>query len=292
MKKILTITLLLTILASTILHFGCKKSKETDSYTVTVSIPSGVVGTPETGTYTHDLNDKVDYEYALDIGYVDLEVRLDGVTVENTGTITVSQDHVLQAYADPDPNAILFLVGVSDGVEGTPTHGVYYRYPGTVIDYNYTLKDKYQDLVVTLDNVVVPSSGTVVIDDTQHTLKASATLHYDIQGSWTLKEQYTDESTFAVTVTFSGDSYSGTVVDSDGGTGTFTVDGTVVRFNLQFPDVTYDYSGLFANENTMSGSSLRIFNDGSSSSGAWTGERITTTSAIAAPASHKNKGTK
>ena len=62
MKKLLTFTLLLTILLSITLHFGCKKSKETDSYTLTVSIPAGVEGTPETGTYTHELNDKVDYE--------------------------------------------------------------------------------------------------------------------------------------------------------------------------------------------------------------------------------------
>lgn len=289
MKKILAISLLFTILAVTLIHMGCKKSEETNTYTLTVSIPTGVLGSPETGSYTHDLNDKVDYDYTPDTGYLNLEVRLDGTVIEPSGTITIEGDHTLKAYIEPDPEAILFLVSVSDGVEGTPEAGIYYRYPGATIDYSYSLKDKYQDLVVKLDNDEVPVSGTVTIDE-EHVLTASATLHYDIRSSWTLEEQYTDGSSFEVTVTFSGDTESGTVTDSDGGSGTYTVDGTVVKFTLVFPDVSYDYSGLFATEDSISGSALRIFTDGTSSTGAFLATRITTTTTAKPSSKTNNKG--
>jgi len=289
MKKILTISLLFTILTVTILHMGCKKSTETNTYTLTVNIPAGVLGSPETGRYTHDLNDKVDYDYTPDTGYLNLEVRLDGSVIEPSGTITIEGDHSLQAYITPDPEAILFLVSVTDGIDGAPAAGIYYRYPGATIDYSYSLKDKYQDLVVKLDNVEIPASGTITID-AEHVLTASATLHYDIRSSWTLEEKYNDGSSFNVTVTFSGDSESGTVSDSDGGVGTYTVNGTVVKFNLAFPDVAYDYSGLFATEDTISGSSIRIFTDGTSSTGAFIGTRITTVAAAKPSSKNNNKG--
>lgn len=288
MKKFLAISLLFTLLATAIVHTGCKKSDETDTYTLTVNIQTGVLGTPATGSYTHNLNDTVTYDYTMDEGYINLEVRLDGTVIEPSGTITIEGNHTLQALVEPDPDAILFLVSVSDGIEGTPASGIYYRYPGATIDYSYSLKDKYQDLVVKLDNEVVPNSGTVTINE-EHVLAASATLHYDIRGTWTLEEQYNDGSSFEVTVTFSGESESGTVTDSDGGTGTYTVDGTVVNFNLEFPDVSYDYSGLFAEENRMSGSAIRFIPDGTNSTGAFLATRITGTTP-AAVSSKNNKG--
>lgn len=288
MKKFLAISLLFTILAVTVLHMGCKKSEETTTNTLTVNIPAGVLGSPGMGSYTHDLNDTVDYEYTPDEGYIDLEVRLDGSVVEPSGTITIEGNHSLQAYITPDPEAILLLVSVTDGIEGSPSSGIYYRYPGATIDYNYSLEDKYEDLVVKLDDVEVPPSGTITMDE-EHILTVSATLHFDIRGSWTLEEQYYDGSSFEVTVTFSGDDESGTVSDSDGGTGTYTVNGTVVNFTLQFPDVSYDYSGLFADENRISGSAIRFLSDGTNSTGAFLATRNTSGTSAAA-SSKNNKG--
>lgn len=288
MRKILTISLFFAILAGALLHIGCKKSEENDAYTLTVFIANGVEGTPAAGTQTYSKDEQVAYDYSLREAYTNLRVTLDEAEVESSGVITITGNHTLNTYADPDPDAHALTVNVSNGVSGTPTSGTYHYFEGTQIDYNYTLQENYQDLTVKIDTEEVENSGTITISQ-DHTLSATATLHYNIEGTWTLEEQYEDESSFIVTVTFTGDSQGGTVVDSDGGTGTYTVDGTQVTFTLEFPNITYEYTGLFTTEDLMGGNSNRIVSGGTTSPGIWIATRDTANSS-ATSIFQNNKG--
>lgn len=289
MRKILTIFLFFAIFAGTLLYIGCKKSEETvEEYTLTVFLATGVAGTPAAGTQTYSKDEQVDYEYSLNEAYTNLRVTLDNVDVENSGAITITGNHTLNTYADPDPDAYALTVSVSNGVSGTPTAGTYHYFEGTQIDYNYTLQENYINLTVRLDAEEIENSGTITISQA-HTLSAIAILHYDIQGTWTMEEQYEDESSFIVTVTFSGDSQGGTVVDSDGGIGTYTVDGTHATFTLEFPNLTYEYTGLFTTEDLMSGNSNRIVSGGTTSPGIWMATRSLASSSATA-GSQNNKG--
>jgi hypothetical protein len=292
-KNILSIYLVAALLIGTLLFSGCKKSSEADdSYVLTVTVSNGVNGTPATGSYTYKKGDQVAYNYTVKDAYENMRVTLDASSVESSGTITISGNHTILVQADPKSTAFSLTVNVSAGVDGTPAAGTTYYLPNTQVDYNYTLKEDYIDLKVLLDGVEVASSGSVII--TANTvLNASATLHYDIRDSWTFTESYSDGSSFSNIVTFTGTSFEGAVIDSDGGIGTFTVQGTYITFSLEFPNVTYEYTGLFASEDVISGTSRRIIpSTGKVSGGTWRGARNTTTTSASAYSIHSfnNKG--
>jgi hypothetical protein len=272
MRKILTISLIIALVTGTLLLTGCKKSEETQEYKITVYLESGVTGTPEAGTHEYSQNEQVAYEYGLERGYVDLQVSLDSATVDSSGVVTVTGAHSLNAYCEPDPEAFALNVSVAGGVEGSPASGVYYYYPGDQVDYNYTLLEDYQDLSVELDGDPISTSGTINMD-ADHLLVVSATLHYDVTGTWLMTEEYNDDSSFSVTLTFTGDDLSGTVTDSDGGIGTYTVNGTLVEFNLEFPEISYEYSGFLTTEDNMSGYADRKLPDGTTVSGTYNAVR-------------------
>ncbi|MCX6582606.1 MAG: hypothetical protein NT166_20730 [Candidatus Aminicenantes bacterium] len=289
-RNILTIILVAALFTGALLLSGCKKSSEADaSYVLTVSIVNGVNGTPATGSYTYKKDDQVPYNYSLKEAYKDLKVTLDAATVANSGVITISGNHTLLALADPDAAAFSLTVSVSAGVEGTPAAGITYYLPNTQVDYNYSLKEDYIDLKVTLDGAVIANSGAATITKNSQ-LAASATLHYDIRDTWELTESYSDGSSFSGALTFTGTSQAGAVFDSDGGIGTFTVQGTYIIFTLGFPSVTYEYTGLFAAKDTISGTSRRIIvASGKVNGGTWRGVRHVT-AASAAAGSRTNKG--
>jgi hypothetical protein len=293
MKNILTIYLVAALFTGILLLSGCKKSSETvDSFVLTVNAANGVTGTPATGSYTYKKGDQVAYNYTLKDAYEDLKVTLDGVTVANSGTITISEDATLLAQSDPKATAFSLIVSVSAGIEGTPASGTTYYLPNTQVDYNYSLKEDYIDLKVTFDGTEIAGSGAVTITKNS-VLYASATLHYDIRDSWAFTENYSDGSSFSNTLTFAGTSFEGTVVDSDGGIGTFTVQGTYITFTLEFPNVAYEYTGLFAAEDTISGTSKRIIlATGKISGGTWKGTRnkAASSASVGSAYSGNNKG--
>ena len=68
-------------------------------YGLTVTLDDGVIGTPGAGTKNYRQGTLVDYSYTLQDGYYDLVVTLNGSAVENSGTITMSQDHKLTVSA-------------------------------------------------------------------------------------------------------------------------------------------------------------------------------------------------
>jgi hypothetical protein len=164
---------------------------------------------------------------------------------------------------------------VNDGVTGTPAEGSYTFNEGDTVDYSYQLQDNYKNLLITLDNEEIPASGTITITGI-HNLKALADPIYTISGNWAFSEDYDDGSIFEVTVTFSGSTESGTVTDSDGGRGVYTVnENNIIEFNLDFDDISYEYyDGIFSDGNNISGICKKTSNS-DTSYGQWSATRIT-----------------
>jgi hypothetical protein len=294
MKRILfpiSLFILLTGVCICLMTYtGCKKSQEAVEYSLTVNVSNGVTGTPQAGTYPYNIDDRVDYSYTLDEGYKNLTVTLDDVEIDPGGTITIQGNHVLRAQASRGTGEYLFTVSTATGVGGTPEEGFYYYDAGDQVDYSYNLEDGYTNLRVVFDGETIETSGTVTVSQ-EHTLSVYAVKEYYIQGSWTLEEAYNDKSLFTVTVTFTGETRTGTVVDSDGGVGTYTVDGNSVEFTLVFPEVTYEYSGTFIDEENMGGDAKRYTSPGSYSSGTWVAVKDTVSSlSLPASGSPKKKG--
>ncbi len=113
---------------------------------------------------------------------------------------------------------------------------------------------------------------------TNRKLAASASQWRDVRGNWTLEEKYADGSSFTVTATFSGERDHGAVVDSDGGVGTYTVEGSDITISMKVAAVTYEYDGGFSTDDYMGGSSQRYVTSDKISYGSWTATRVKTTS--------------
>jgi len=64
-------------------------------------------------------------------------------------------------------------VNLGGGIEGTPQTGTSTHKEGTILNYNYTLKSGYNNLVVQVDGNNAPDSGTITMNQ-NHTLTASA----------------------------------------------------------------------------------------------------------------------
>jgi hypothetical protein len=276
MKRKIIPILAAVMLVAILFSPSCKKT-DAGTSTLTVLVTEGVTGIPEAGVYNLVTGDQLQYSFSLKAGYSKLTVLLDGAAIAASGTLTLSADHTLKAYAD-DNFQYGLTVTVSAGVNGTPKLGTFTYAPGSLVDYSYTLADGYSDLVVKLDGTVVDSSGTVTMS-ADHTLSASAEAGKNILGSWLLAETYNDGSSFNVSAAFSGNYTGGTVTDSDGGSGTYTFTAAIVAFNLIFPEVTYEYSGSFSDNDTMSGTCKRYQSSASVISGTWTATRKTSAAA-------------
>jgi hypothetical protein len=278
MKKRLTTAFVIIVALGLLSTMSCKKSQTATEYTLSVILSAGVTGTPEAGDQVYNLNDQVNYSYSLDQGYTRLRVLLDGVEVESSGTITMDRDHILSVSAAQGTGEFLLSVSYGTGISGTPEEGYYYYNAGDQVDYSISLEPGYTNLRVTLDGTEIENSGTITISG-DHTLDAFADLEYYIQGSWSLAEVYDDGSAFNVTVTFAGETENGIVFDSDGGTGTYTVIGPSVEFTLEFPEVTYQYSGTFVNAENMTGSARRYTSATVYKNGSWSAVLNTTATA-------------
>jgi len=275
MKKIFTTAVVFSILIGFLINTSCKKSQDAIEYILTVTVNEGITGTPTTGSYSYTGVQDVEYSYSLQDGYTALSVLLDGEEVASSGTVTMDGDHYLVVNAGKGTGDYRFSVSIATGAVGTPEAGVYYHDAGEQINYSYSLEDGYTNLRVTLDGTDIGSTGTITVSK-DHVLYVFAEKEFYIQGSWRLAEQYEDGSSFAVTVLFTGETESGTVVDSDGGTGTYTVSGAKVSFTIQYPEVIYEYTGSFTAEDKMSGDSKRLYvNENIFNNGAWTAAKNT-----------------
>jgi hypothetical protein len=263
-------TLILIIILAFLLNPSCKSTQETTERILTIILSEGVSGTPTGGTYFHEDGDQVIYSYSLLAGYTDLVVTLDDTEIASDGTITIEDNHTLRVSATRQTSSGEFslLVTHGPGITGTPEPGLYDYQANDQVNYDYQLESGYTNLEVTLNGDQIPSSGTITMTQ-DHALQAVATKEYPILGSWTLEEYYNDGSSFIVTATFAGTSLSGTVVDSQGGFGTFTMDGSIIEFTIQHPEVRYEYIGSFSDDNTMSGTSKRFLSEDSYIGGTW-----------------------
>jgi hypothetical protein len=291
MKKFSTILSVTAIILMALALTHCKEAEEveTPTFTITVTIHSGVTGTPAAGEYEYKGGDEVNYNFSILDGFSDLRVTLDGEEKDPSGSFTVSYDHFLTAYAFKGTGEYSLTVLMEEGATGTPEKGYYYYNAGDQVDYNFSLLEGYRNLSVRLDSVEIPASGTLTITS-NHVFSVYTDIQYDIRGSWTLTEGYSDSSAFSVTLTFSGDLTSGTVTDSDGGTGTYTVDGNDVSFTINYPQVTYEYNGSFTDRENMSGGSKRHVAADKYYPGDWIAQKDTT--ATTSVNSTGNKGDK
>jgi hypothetical protein len=80
------------------------------NYTLTVSKGAHVTGTPNNGAHTYAGGTIVNYNYAPESGYSNLEVKLDNVAVAASGTVTMDANHTLTAN----------LKGASIAINSTP----------------------------------------------------------------------------------------------------------------------------------------------------------------------------
>jgi len=81
--------------AAAVYFLVVKKSKE---YTLTVTLGTGVTGTPA-ATAKYKKDSVVSYTYSAQSGYTNLAVLLDGTAVAASGTVTMSADHSLSISA-------------------------------------------------------------------------------------------------------------------------------------------------------------------------------------------------
>jgi hypothetical protein len=278
MKRKTFLILAVVVLAAVLSFEACKKADVT-TFKLTVLVSDGVSGIPAAGAYTLVSGSEMQYSFTLNAGYSKLTVLLDSETIAASGTLTLTGDHTLQAYAD-DHFQCGLTVTLAAGVTGTPAAGTFNFDQGALVNYSYAIEDGYFDLVVTLDGAVVANSGTITMS-AAHKLNASATAGKNVRGTWLLAESYNDGSSFNVSATFSGAYATGAVTDSDGGRGTYTLDGGSIVFTLVFPDVTYTYSGGFSNNDTMSGTCKRYQTADNVISGTWSATRKTAATAAA-----------
>jgi hypothetical protein len=279
MKRTL-IPILVAALAAAIFSFNACKTETPVASKVLVVLSEGVTGTPEQGTYNLVSGDTIQYSFSLQPGYNTLTVLWDGNAVAASGSRTLAPgEHTLQAYADDNIRRGL-TVTVTEGVSGTPAVGTHNYAQGASVDYSFAVAEGYYDLTVLLDGMAVDNSGTITMDD-DHTLDVMAAAGKKLRDTWVLAEVYNDGSSFTVDATFSGNYASGIVSDSQGGSGTFTFVGSTVAFTLVFPDVSYEYTGTFTDDDTMGGTCKRYQTADNVISGNWVAKRKSSLAAAA-----------
>jgi hypothetical protein len=144
------------------------------TYTLTVTRGTGIIGLPDTGTYNYPDGNMVNYSYSLQNGYTNLIVTLDGIPVSHIGTITMDRDHTLSASSG---KTYTLTTSKGTGVEGTPESGTFTYRDGDLVNYSYSLKTGYKDLLVTLDGNAIAPSGTITMSKDRILIASSTALN-------------------------------------------------------------------------------------------------------------------
>lgn len=126
MKKLFLCILALVFIVGFLIHPGCKIVEEVEApnqYTLLVKHGDGVSGVPADGTYNYNENQTVTYSYTATAGYEGLDVALDGITIANSGFISMDSNHTL------DVTAVFDLTGEWSGwhAEGPNGEGIHFR---------------------------------------------------------------------------------------------------------------------------------------------------------------------
>jgi hypothetical protein len=174
---------------------GCKTSEDAaNQYTLTVTVAQGVSGTPAAGSTGHAEGDVINYNYALQAGYENLVVKLDGAAVASSGVVTMNMNHTLTVTADKKFDPSGQWTGdfggkyISTTFSGDYTSGTV---SGTIDGLsgggngNYSLSDSH----ITFD-LYFPAHGFIyfwgTITDNDH---MQGDFTYCGGGSWTLTRQ-------------------------------------------------------------------------------------------------------
>jgi hypothetical protein len=123
-------------------------------------------------------------------------------------------------------------VSVEEGVEGTPSTGVYQHKELTTIDYNYYPLNEDNTLEVLVNDSRESASGQLIMY-TNITLVVRV---FDIRDTWNiaLQEDDSDDEPITFDITFSGSNFlSGTFTDTQGHSGTWSITSTTLT-------ITYD----------------------------------------------------
>jgi hypothetical protein len=145
-------------------------------------------------------------------------------------------------------------VTVGEGVSGSPESGTFIYDESEVVTYDYSALDGYGNLIVTLDDAGVASSGTITMTG-NHTLNVTADI--DIRGVW-IGSFYAGSTKYYMDTTFSGEIFSGPAQArishfSGKGNGLFSVSGDQIDFTLQWTSVELRFTGTITGVSQMSG---------------------------------------
>ncbi|MBN2346341.1 MAG: PEGA domain-containing protein [Candidatus Aminicenantes bacterium] len=144
-------------------------------YTLTVSL-TGATGNPA-ATEKYKKGTVVSYNYSLQSGYVNLAVKLDGVAVASSGTVTMDKDHTLTVTA---------VQGAAIQVNSTPTGAKIFL---DNVDTGLTTNATVSGVTPGSHTVKLTKSGyynysTAVTTTSGQTATVNATLYRDVTGKW------------------------------------------------------------------------------------------------------------
>ncbi len=99
-------------------------------------------------------------------------LRLCGLLLLSVCYFCGDKDHQAKNPLHPKDTYYKLTVTISEGIEGTPPAGVKVCNPGDTIIYLFFTKPEYFNLIVKLDDLVVPHEGKIIMDR-DHTLEAT-----------------------------------------------------------------------------------------------------------------------
>ena len=166
-----------------------------ESYLLIVETCGGLWGYPEDIEFEYTWVETVDYQYVLKRGFSDLVVRLDGVTVPDSGSFVMDRDHTLLAMCEKRALWSLALekeiyyccpavgddgtIYVTTGIYGRTEWGsVYAVNPDGTIEWSY-------DLEGNACSPAVGPDGTIYVQDRRNIV-------YALLESGTLKWRFDD----------------------------------------------------------------------------------------------------
>ena len=162
-------------------------------FTLTVTVGTGVTGTPAAGTYSYNEGDVVDYSYSLASGYTGLSVTVDSTAVTSSGTITMSSLHTLDATSSKQYDITgtwtldeTYLDGSTFKVSATFVGDLY---SGRVTDSDggsgtYTVSSSTVSFILTYPNVTYSYSGTLSDDTNMSGTSTKANSVSNYTGTW------------------------------------------------------------------------------------------------------------
>ena len=104
MNKKSVFRILFVVFLSLVIFNSCDWARRADRdslFTLTITLSTGVAGTPAAGSFNYASGSVINYNYILlDNSYINLQVTLDGNPVSTSGSITMDRDHTLDVTAD------------------------------------------------------------------------------------------------------------------------------------------------------------------------------------------------